>query len=570
MLKSSSGRAFDRRITVGPERQRSRSEATGSIRSHDWRFIAGAGAIVVGALILRLYGISAQEIWIDEAFSWYVATTRGLRHILLIENSPPLYYLLLRGWVALAGASATVLRLPSALAGTLFVATVLLTGREIFDARMALWSGAAAALAPIHIYYSQEARAYALLVLLLLLNHVLVWRALQTNTWPRWALVSASTLLALYTHYLAVLGLLPSALLLLLWPDRARWRRYCTAMLASGLGFSPWVVWSFGLTPRSDAAFDWIRQVWEITPPPLAIPRSLEVFGLGSQAGLPMIFLKQFTRMEFPAFLRILGLVVLVLLALWVAVPWGDRDVGIPGLGKRKTWLGLALVIPLGLLWLISFSYRPLYAPGRYDLVAFPAYTLILGLALAKAQRVRSAGPVVAVLFAMLLLLPIGTKLFRYYHAPPDGDAEATAKVLHAGVADGDVVVFTGLRGTRVLYYLSRLGYEWDSRECRDARAARRFGCRMYPRETEQMPGVLDARRVLASPDAVRSDVQDYLRVLPPQGGAVWVVLQSGGYSQGRVFLPNVDALLFRELHRLGLTSLPVQGASGIFWFGRS
>lgn len=558
-----------RSISAGHERREDPGEPWAPIRSLGWRFLAGAGAIVVGALLLRLSGIGAQEIWIDEAFSWYVATTRGLRHILLIENSPPLYYLLLRGWVAVAGASEAALRLPSALAGTLFVATVLWAGQEIFDARVAIWSGAAAALAPIHIYYSQEARAYALLVLFLLLTYVLVWRALRTNTWPRWALVSASALLALYTHYFAVVGLLPSAFLLLLWWERARCWRYGAAMLASALGFAPWVVWSFGLTPRSDAAFDWIRRIWEITPPLLAIPRSLEVFGLGSQAGLRMIFLKQFTAMEFPASLRVLGLAVLVFLALWVAVPWGDGNVGIPGLGKRKAWLGLALGIPLALLWLVSFGYRPLYAPGRYDLVAFPAYPLLLGLALAKAQRVRPAGPVAASLVALLLLLPVGTKLIRYYQAGPEGDADTTAKVLHAGVADGDVVVFTGLRGLGVLYYLDRIGIRWDAEECRDARTGRRFGCRMYPRETEQMPGVLDARRVLASPDAVRSDVQDYLRMLPPQGGAVWVVFASGGFSQGRVYLPQVDANLVQELHRLGFRSLVVQGARGIFWFER-
>ncbi len=547
-------------------------ELTGAAPPSAQRFLAAAGAIVLLALLLRIYRAGWQPLWIDEAFSWYVATTRELLHALLIENSPPFYYLLLRGWVAVAGASETALRLPSALAGTLFVAVVLWTGWEIFDARVALWSGGVVALAPIHIYYSQEARAYALLVLFLLLTHVLVWRALQTNTWRRWALVTASALLALSTHYFAILGLLPCALLVPLWPDRARWRRYGAAMLASGLCFLPWVVWSFGLTPRSYEGFGWIQGVWEHTSALLAIPRSLEVFGLGGQAGLRLIFLKQFTAMEFPVTLRFLGLSVLVLLGLWVAVPWGDRNVGVPDLGKRKAWLGSFLVVPIGMLWVVSICCKPVYASGRYDLVAFPAYLLLLGLALAKVQRAKVAGPVLAPLVAVLFLIPVGTKLILYYQAPAQGGDAAleTAEVLSASVRDGDVVVFTGYRGLPVLYHLSRLGYRWEERSCYNAAASRRFGCRMYPRESEQMPGVYDPTRLLTSADAVREEVGEFMRKLRSPGGELWVAFGGGTFSPEGISVSAEDTLLVTELERMGLKGLLVEGAPGILRFRRA
>ena len=539
--------------------------------SPDWRFLAVAGVIVAAALCLRLYRIAGQDLWLDEAVSWDMATTPKLLPALLISNSPPFYYLLLRAWVGLAGESEAALRLLSAMAGTLFVAVVLWTGREIFDTRVALWSGGAAALLPLHIYYSQEARAYAMLVFFLLLTHVLVWRALRRDTWLRWALVTASALLALYTHYFAIFGLLPGAFLLWLWPGRAHRWRYAAAMLASGLCFLPWVVWSFGLTPRSYAGVDWIRRTWENTPPWLAIPRSLEFFGLGGQAGLCLIFLKQFTSMDFPLGLRLLGLLMLGLLGLWVAVPWGDQNLGVPGLRERKAWLGLLLFLPLGTLWLLSL-FKPFYAVGRYDLVGFAGYPLLLGLALGKAQRVKTLGTVLAPIMALLLLLPIGSKLFRYYQAPPfdlGPDARATAQVLDAGVANGGIVVFTHQRGLPVLYYLGRLGYRWDAGECRDPRSGRRFGCRLYPRETEQMPGVLDTRRVLASPDAVRADVEDFVRALPPQEGAAWVVFGFGSFSRDRLILSEPDVLLVRELQRLGMELSPVNLPLGIFQFRR-
>ncbi len=525
----------------------------------DWRFIVAAGLIVGVALLLRLYRLDWQELWLDEAFSWRMATMPTVLYDLLIENSPPLYYLLVRGWVAVAGGSEAMLRLPSAVAGTLFVAVVLWAGREFFDTRVALWSGGVAALAPLHIYYSQEARAYAWLVLFLLLTHVLLWRALRESTWPRWALVSASALLVLYTHYLGIIGLLPSVGLLWLWPGRAQWRRYAVAMLASALGLLPWIVWSFGLTERSYTAVNWIRQVWETTPPLLAIPRSLEVFGLGSQAGLRLINLKQFSILDFPAGLRLLGLLMLGLLGLWALLPWGDGRLKVPDLRRRKTWLALFLFLPLGVLWLVSL-YKPVYAPGRYDLVAYPAYPLLLGLALGKLQGVKRRGPVGAAIAALLLLLPIGSKLYWYYQAPSVGNARATAQFLRAGVSDGDVVIFTGARGRPALYYLSRLGYRVDDLECRDAQTGEKFGCRLYPRDPE----------VLDSAEMVRAQVQDYLKPLAADRGAVWVATESGWVSQGRLRLREQDAFLMRTLQESGLEFSPANLPLRIFRFRRS
>ncbi len=541
-------------------------------KGDDGWFLATAAGIVVGALLLRLYHLGVQDLWVDEAFSWHMATTPNGLDLLLFRSTPPLHYLLIRGWVALAGQSEAMIRLPSAVAGTLFVAAAIWAGREIFDPPTGLWSGLVAAVSPIHVYYSQEGRSYALLTLILLLTHVLLWRALKTNTWQGWALVSAATLLALYTHYFAILGLLPGAFLVLIWPEPSRWPRYATANLLSGLLFLPWVVWSLLFTPHLLSP-DWMQIAWARTPPLLAIPRSLEVFGLGSQAGLITTILKQFWNMQFPSVLRLLGVVILSLLGIWIAVPWGDQNVGLPWLGKRKAWLGLLLGFPLGALWLVSYFHTPVYVVGRYDLVAFPAFPLLLGLALRKTERVRGAGRALAPLAALVLLVPIAAKLFLYYQAPSSGeartrgDARATAQLLHQSVEEGDVVVFTGLRGLPVLYYLSRLGYRWEERECRRTSTERRFTCRMYPREMELNPGAYDLRRVAHSVSAIRDDLQDFLRTLRPHRGTLWIAFGAGRVSEGRLQLPPVDTHLVEEVQRLGMGPVAIHGAPLVFRF---
>ena len=562
--------AAGRSISVSHGRHGDPDEPRRGLGSRDWTFLACAGVIVVGALLLRLYRIGEQELWLDETFSFYMATwPHEVGRLLTRTNSPPLYYLLLRGWVAVAGASEAALRLPSALAGTLFVAAVIWAGREIFDTRIGLWSGGVAAVAPMHIYYSQEARAYALLTLLLILTHGLLWRALQRNTWSRWTLVAVATLLALYTHYYAILGLLPGALLVWMRGEHVPWRRYLGTMLAGGLLFLPWIVWAFVLTTYQ-SGLEWMGEMWQRTPPLLAIPRSLEVLALGAQAGLLPIKLKQFTELVFPSTLRLLGLTLLLLLGLWVAVPWGDGRLGLAGLRQRKAWLALLLAFPLGVLWLVSF-YRAAYVVGRHDLIAFPAYSLLLGLALCKLQRVHKAGPLMAAIVALLLAIPIGTKLSRYYGSPSKGEGRLTAEVLHAGVEDDDVVVFTGLRGFPILYYLGRLGYRWEDGYCQDPAVGRRLTCRMYPREWEQKLRGMALNRTVSLEERAREDVQEFLRALPPHRGTVWVVFDSGVlYPDGRILLPEVDALLVKEFRQAGLRALPIPGPFVMLRFRRS
>jgi uncharacterized membrane protein len=533
-----------------------------------WRWGLLAAAIVVLAGFLRIHRLGAQEIWLDEAFSFHMATTRGLIQTLSAENSPPLYYLLVRGWVDLAGQSESALRMISALAGTLCVAAIIWAGRELVAPAVGLWGGLVAAVAPIHIYYSQEARAYVLLTLALTVTYAALGRALKRNTWPWWTLASAGALLALYTHYFALLGLLPTAALVWASPAPGRWRRYLGALLWSGLGFLPWAVWSFLLTPRSLVPFAWIREVWEATPPRWAIPLSLEVFGLGSQIGLLPIRLKQFTMLDFPPPLRLLGLGVLAFLALWVAVPVGERTLGMPGLGRRKVALGVLVFLPLAALWLASLA-KPLYVVGRYDLVAFPAFTLLLGVALWKLQRLPRAGRLLAPLAALLLLIPIGAKLFLYYRAPSGQGSRWTAHVLHTSVDNGDVVVFSGVRVLPVMYYMSRAGYRWDEGECRNELGRRRFACRLYPREVERSLLLIDQDGV-PSVDAVRADIQDYLRQTGQPGGALWVVFSVSAFASGKLRLSEGELALVRELLASGYEPQPVSGAPGVFRFRKT
>jgi hypothetical protein len=522
-------------------------------------FLPLAAGILVGAAVLRVWGIGAQEFWLDEAFSFYMVTTPHFAGNLLTDNTPPLYYLLLRPWSMLAGESEAGLRLLSAALGVAFVGVVIGLGRELFDRRVGLLAGLAAALSPIHVYYSQEARVYALLALLLALTYGALWRAFATNEWRWWGAASALSLCALYSHYLAALALLPTALLLIVGRDRSRWTRYLGAMAASGLLFAPWLVVRFGLTAKSETGVSWIKAAWEQTPPLLAIPLSLEVFALGGQAGQLPVDLKQVAVLQFPAALRWLGVAALLVLGGTLVA----TARGVPGARGRAAWLAGLLLAPLVVLWAISFV-TPAYVVGRYDQIAFAAFPLLVGVALAELARAKRVGRTLAVLVGLALFVPAGAKLLLYHQATTPGHARATARALdHA-------VVFTGIRGLPVIYQLSRLGYAWAAPSCRNGATGRHFACRLYPREYEHpTTPQYDTRRVLASRTEVRADLDDVLASRASPSGAVWLVFGEGSLSDGRLRLPAADDALIREMLAAGFQGRPLAGPLGIFRFAR-
>ena len=128
-------------------------------------------AILAIATIARFYAIGREPLWIDEGYSWWDARQSFVHLWSLVSQCdphPPLYFLLLKGWIALFGDSAATLRTPSALLGIASTAVVYAAGREVdrtTDRGIASVAALLFALAPFQIYFSNEARPYALLCL---------------------------------------------------------------------------------------------------------------------------------------------------------------------------------------------------------------------------------------------------------------------------------------------------------------------------------------------------------------------------------------------------------------------
>lgn len=204
--------------------------------------------ILTSALLFRLPALN-QSLWLDEATSVLVARNFSATEIVAKfspgDFHPPFYYLFLKGWITLFGSSEQVIRFPSLLfaLGTVWLVYKLAT--LLFGTKTGILSALLMATAPLHIYYSQEARMYSLATFLAV---AAVWyfaNILKTERPSKslWVEFVLSAVLLLYTDYLPALLLLFFVAFLVV--GKAYIRRYGKEWFFSASAililFAPWL-----------------------------------------------------------------------------------------------------------------------------------------------------------------------------------------------------------------------------------------------------------------------------------------------------------------------------------------
>jgi mannosyltransferase len=231
-------------------------------------------AVTAVGAAFRFWHLGGQSLWYDEVVSARIVRSSfgGMVHgIWRTESTPPLYYVLGWIWVRIAGHSETALRSLSAVAGTAAIPATYVVGRRSITRSAGLLAAAFVALSPFLIWYSQEARAYSLFVLLGVLS---LWAF--ASAWARparaplawWAGVS---ILALWTEYFALFFVVPEAVALLARRDSRRAASPAVACLVggavlvtpllyhqSGNGLTSWIAETPWHTRLFDAAQWWV------------------------------------------------------------------------------------------------------------------------------------------------------------------------------------------------------------------------------------------------------------------------------------------------------------------------
>ncbi|MCK6624571.1 MAG: glycosyltransferase family 39 protein [Anaerolineae bacterium] len=191
-----------------------------------------APLILLLAAALRFYNLSGQSLWADEGNSAALVrhSISEIARRTAFDIHPPFYYWLLKSWTFIFGTSEIGLRSLSAVLGVALVYVIGILGTRWFSPRVGLLAAFIAAVSPLQIYYSQEARMYMLLTLLSSLTVLaasLLWeddrrpptadrRFFWLKSPAAWIYVLVVTA-GLYTHYAYPLVLLAVNLANLLW-----------------------------------------------------------------------------------------------------------------------------------------------------------------------------------------------------------------------------------------------------------------------------------------------------------------------------------------------------------------
>ena len=206
------------------------------------RFDAVLGLVIALGAAVRFVGIGAQSLWYDEVSTRVIVTTpiaHLFNEVRIREGTPPLYYALAAVWTRVVGTDDAKLRSFSAIVGTLAIPVVYAVVRELgLTRRAARIAASLVAVNPFLVWYSQEARAYSLLVLCAALTMLAFARAWTLGRTIDCWYFGAAAALALAVHYFALFFVAPATIALLI-ERRGSWRRVLAGLIPLGVVATP-------------------------------------------------------------------------------------------------------------------------------------------------------------------------------------------------------------------------------------------------------------------------------------------------------------------------------------------
>ena len=389
------------------------------------------------ALIFGCYQMGRPELWRDELASWSFASrpVPGLiasaRHTGATQLA---YYLLLHFWMTVFGDSSDAMRSESVLAMAAAAACVAVLGRQLAGPRAGLLAGLVFALVPSVSRFAQEVRFYALAVLAATLATVLLVRALDRPSAPRWLAYASCLALLGYIDLVAlsVVAGHAAGAALRWWRDRDRGQLWFLLAAAGGLAVCLPIAVVGSAQARSQIAW---------------IPRP----------GLDLTDFAFFGRNLFYSTSVAAALIILAVLA-W-AVAW-----------REAAFMTAVAVAPVAAVWLASQGTWSYFFP-RYLLFTVGAWAVLAGIGLSRldARIAAAAVLVIAILGAgdQQVIREPGAHSWTTYPVGYGGsylDYEGAAAFVARQAKAGDGIVYQATEhqaswlmiGYGLKYYLGR------------------------------------------------------------------------------------------------------------------
>jgi len=393
--------------------------------------LARSLAVLTG-ITLALLHLGRQNLWTDEAMSLEAVQTWGglMRFFRALPEQHPLYYLLLRPWLAL-GQSEVALR---SLSVVFFVLTIPLIARltsHVLGQREGTLAAWLAATSPFLIYYGQEARMYSLVALLATASTVALVQWSQTGARASLAGYALLAILGCYTHFFFTFLIVAHFLGLLLvrgWRGPGvRILLFVQAIVAAA--YLPWVVL---LVTHLGHGQDWKDAATVI----FAIPYTLLRFTVGYGV-VPANYgwrqhLPELIAADAPA-------LVLAGLGFAVATIAGaNRLWRLGGLGRAMLVTGLAPV-----LIAMAASAFVIIVSERYFVLVFPFFVIVVAAGILALLDRPGLSRRIGWASAALLIGATAIGLGKYYWSPGYGKEQwqEAATLVRQNRLPGDLIV---------------------------------------------------------------------------------------------------------------------------------
>ena len=437
--------------------------------------------------------LSVQRVQLDWEAFWELM--RGI-------PAMALYYALLRFWILLGDSESTV-RLLSVIPAVATVPLVYFMGKRLFDPRVGLIAALLLAMNVFHIQYSQEARSYSLLILLVTLSSLFLARSVQRPSWANWIGYTVASVLSVYAHPFALLVLMAQVSSLVFLPRRdIPWNKLCLSGLALGIALLPIVL---------SVSNEFINIIFNSE----AIESNETVFTHGAVVDTSWNRLHNFAMAitgKGGNLLFIIYLISVLASCITVVRKWLSTR------ASFETWKYILLLSWLFLPIIITIGYSLLVESAlvdRYLIICLPPLVMLAAVGIYQIYEMYQSDPIrVPVVSGVLViaLVALSAKGASAYHTESEKeDWRGVASLVASNWQQGDGILFYLPRANRMFqFYLDRLEGETP--------------------KIEAMVPYLEWKMLTDSNENGKREA--IVQRLPSDPGRVWLV-------QGRVFTPE-------------------------------
>jgi mannosyltransferase len=349
-------------------------------RPHKLMVRALALLVLFVVYALQTSTLTQQSLWFDEVMA--LEYTQGslmetIHTIIQPHHNGPLFYLLLFLWRQIVGDSDFAVRYMSVLFSVLTIPLLFQWTRKLLSGRTATISIWLFAFSPFVFWFAQEAKMYALHMLVSVASSLALLEAFRKGGWWRWLVYAPLASTVLYSHFFgACLVASQAAMALLLgWRRIRRLLAYITAMALLGLAHLPLIRFAWGVFQNYQP-----RDIWRGFVPLDHMVRD----AIGQY-----FYRLAVEYVSTPAFLLPAGLILagglLLLLLLWLRPRPRQTDPGmivIHGLLPILVYFGISFRVPIYWAKYLSSSLPALFVLAAWGVEALSRLWRPLGVLL--------------------------------------------------------------------------------------------------------------------------------------------------------------------------------------------